>query len=268
MRRGITQAGRDVDRAGFTLVELLTVIAIIVLLIALLFPGFSSAQDRARVVACISNQRNIVAGSLLYAADHEGSVPRDDGPSNPWRTYMTAQGGTRYVNDFPHGMGSVYAKRYVNEARSFYCPSRDRDGSANTYTEYWGRIGAGPLEWRTGPGNRARAGYYLNFYRISSFAYPVLGDSITDLPHLRGIVLPPDRRILTIDVFRNWGASPGRNLVYHDNVVVLSKLDGSAGGYDKTIAQLRYQTDARANTIDGNYPVADLIVADLLGTAP
>ena len=43
--------------AGFTLVELLVVIAIIALLAALLLPALSQARQQARTARCVSNLR-------------------------------------------------------------------------------------------------------------------------------------------------------------------------------------------------------------------
>ena len=46
-------------RGGFTLVELLVVVAIIAILMAILMPALSIARDKARQVACIGNVKQI-----------------------------------------------------------------------------------------------------------------------------------------------------------------------------------------------------------------
>jgi prepilin-type N-terminal cleavage/methylation domain-containing protein len=56
---------------GFTLIELLVVIAISALLVGLLLPSLGAAREAARVGACASNQRQLVAAVLLYAGDHD-----------------------------------------------------------------------------------------------------------------------------------------------------------------------------------------------------
>jgi prepilin-type N-terminal cleavage/methylation domain-containing protein len=61
--------------SGFTLVELLVVMAIIILLLAVTLPAVGKAQMAARRAACSSNLRQIGHATLSYAADHEGMLP-------------------------------------------------------------------------------------------------------------------------------------------------------------------------------------------------
>ena len=60
---------------GFTLVELLVVIGIISMLIAILLPALSAAQESSRSVACLSNLRQMGMAAHMYAADHAGLLP-------------------------------------------------------------------------------------------------------------------------------------------------------------------------------------------------
>lgn len=57
---------------GFTLVELLVVVAVIVVLVALLVPSMEQAFEQARRAACMTNQRSLYLANTLYAQDFNG----------------------------------------------------------------------------------------------------------------------------------------------------------------------------------------------------
>ncbi len=51
---------RSHSRAGFTLIELMVVIAIIGILVAILFPVFSTAREKARQAKCQAHLMQLV----------------------------------------------------------------------------------------------------------------------------------------------------------------------------------------------------------------
>jgi prepilin-type N-terminal cleavage/methylation domain-containing protein/prepilin-type processing-associated H-X9-DG protein len=59
-------------RRAFTLVELLSVIAIVAAIVALLFPAASALRQRARAAGCLSNLRSLQMASLAYSTDSAG----------------------------------------------------------------------------------------------------------------------------------------------------------------------------------------------------
>ena len=90
---------------GFTLVEILVVIAIMCVLFALLFPVIVGAVEVARRAACLCNLRNIAVGAFGYASDFTGHVPVTP-PNNKWCDDMR-----------------LFYPTYVEELRVFVCPS-------------------------------------------------------------------------------------------------------------------------------------------------
>jgi prepilin-type N-terminal cleavage/methylation domain-containing protein len=59
---------------GFTLIELMIVILVILILAAILLPQFGVARERARKVACVSNQRNIETAASMWMIDNTPQV--------------------------------------------------------------------------------------------------------------------------------------------------------------------------------------------------
>ena len=122
--------GREVcaARRGFTIIELLVVLAIIMILVSLLLAGLRGAREAARTTVCLSNQRQITLAALNYAnlnRDHilrEGSVrpPPHDRDRLSW-----AVGVRPYLDD------TIPADRDLDDlfATSPYYkdPSRPRD---------------------------------------------------------------------------------------------------------------------------------------------
>lgn len=89
--------------AGFTLIELLVVISIIALLVAILLPALRQAREVAQTMACLSNERQLGIGFVLYISDsphgrYPAAEPRVWSSSNTYDSgewWHTAVG--RYV---------------------------------------------------------------------------------------------------------------------------------------------------------------------------
>jgi prepilin-type N-terminal cleavage/methylation domain-containing protein/prepilin-type processing-associated H-X9-DG protein len=68
-------------RCGFTLIELMVVIAIITLLAAITLPAVARARSSSRSTVCINNLRQWGLATRAYAMDHEDYLPPDGSPN-------------------------------------------------------------------------------------------------------------------------------------------------------------------------------------------
>jgi prepilin-type N-terminal cleavage/methylation domain-containing protein/prepilin-type processing-associated H-X9-DG protein len=89
---------------GFTLIELLVVIAIIAILAAILFPVFAQAREKARSIACLSNEQQLALAFIQYEQDFDEATPNGVNP------YGGAQGWA----------GQLFS--YVKSSGVFLCP--------------------------------------------------------------------------------------------------------------------------------------------------
>ncbi len=103
-------------RRGFTLIELLVVISVIGVLVAILFPVFSTAREKARQVKCRNNMMQLVTKLNQYRKDN-GRYP----PS----PYYDDIGDKKY-----HGGFSDLYPEYIEDLNLFICPD-DREALKN-----------------------------------------------------------------------------------------------------------------------------------------
>ncbi len=114
---------------GFTLIEILVVVAIIALLIAVLVPSLAAARAVARTSVCASNEKQMGLAMAAFAAEHKGRIPRGisrhgkPDPSGPvnWVRMVARMFGDR--NNYAENFNRVPVERHA----VFSCPQRSQE---------------------------------------------------------------------------------------------------------------------------------------------
>lgn len=169
MNSAFTPARAAATRAAFTLIELLTVIAIIGILAAILIPTVGAVRRHAQAASCISNLRQIGVAMNLHAQENKDNLPIAIGTTGSWRENMWQSQVQPYLEnkkptDFAGEVDSVFAG-------VFRCPGK-------------------PNYDINGPTDREKLSYGMNSFgdglnaakvrKLRSIAQPALTLLVTD----------------------------------------------------------------------------------------
>src|ERR1035437_2814888 len=88
-----TRSSPVVQRRGFTIIELLTVMAIIAILTAILLPVLGMAREQARRATCQSNMHQIHEALAMFQKDTLGVPPGLWDPAQYNSLGLTSNGG-------------------------------------------------------------------------------------------------------------------------------------------------------------------------------
>ena len=123
-------------KRGFTLIEMLLVIAILAILISLLVPLSRAGIDQARAAECASRLSSVYEMCMAYATDHDGFLPEGNG-DNPGtfkhtrKAHIDRQG----VKQYRDGRWiDSYIKQLGIPEKVWYCPY---PSSPEKKPEYW-----------------------------------------------------------------------------------------------------------------------------------
>jgi prepilin-type N-terminal cleavage/methylation domain-containing protein len=177
MRDDLMQTTGDRSReAGFTLIEILVVIAVIAVLVAILLPCLNHAREAGRRAACMGHMYQLQIAWHLYAVDWHDHivngqpVPQLGGSQTP--NYGKPWLATYVPNGYSGPTAALTVMRtgalapYIADVRTYLCPGRYRhrqDVNGYLRTDEWvssyGILGSmnvfAPEDW----GNRVACGF-------------------------------------------------------------------------------------------------------------
>ena len=140
-------------RKGFTLVELLVVMAIISILAGLLLPALQRARQQAQQVSCLSNMKQTAAAVQLYAIDFDGYLPTS--PHAGGQGTYAAYGGSvyhdfgfyrwaSYLTTYPWWTNQLYPYSGGALSGAWKCPVVERSAAGVTEARI---VDSGPISY-------------------------------------------------------------------------------------------------------------------------
>ncbi|MEI6425087.1 MAG: type II secretion system protein [Lentisphaerota bacterium] len=183
---------------GFTLVELLIVVAIIGILASMLLPALAIAKAAAKRTTCIGNFRQIGFASASYINDNDGFLVLSNNASEP--DTWTGFNWTNWILYFRRDMGDsfFYNCMVCPSSPSYKMPETARKHTSNTAISYYD------------------AHYTYNSTQLSSNSKPVRIDQIRT----------PDSKLAFCDYGTGKGINYSVGASIGSGVVVLNYMPG------------------------------------------
>lgn len=213
------------SRRGFTLIEMLVVVAIMAVLVAVLIPTLAGARESGRSARCLSNLKQAALICALYADDHRSVGPALGVP------YAAIPNWALVVLDGA-GRAGTGAEMYA-EATVLVCPTtRARSGESITRAYAMNATGhardpSDPLRCDDPDNYDAEQAHVRYFLVDAARAGPILVDSLPQSPSPGS---PPPTRTASVLDFRQAAHVTERLATMHGgNATNHANYDGSAG---------------------------------------
>ena len=184
---------------GFTLIELLVVIGIIALLVAMLLPALTKAQEASRRASCLSNLRQVHLAFHLYALENKDAVPLGHRSRSKQFNSMVYSFTTKSWVLF----GLLCQAKQIRTPQILFCPSENNPKFMyNTEANPW------PPPDVT-PGANVQAGYGARPEQ------ELPDDLLSPPPHLQPLAMPRLTRFKNKAIFADLTAARTRVITRH-----------------------------------------------------
>ena len=234
---------RTDTRSGFTLVEMLVVISIIVVLVAILFPVFAGARHKSRMVRCQTNLSNLTQALTEY--------------KRQYHRYPPAPRYNETDEIYTGGFSALYPD-FIDNYTDLLCPDdntvsqhmeeakRRRYSSYNGIYNYAEDMGSSePWEFATDTDTgHLKITYNYNGYDYKGWDRSVPGDPPVDDP----LMPPGDPKPAWLD--RGWKYYPRLSNIYAPEYTVVTHCPWHRNFYSKdaevrdTFVNLGNETDS------------------------
>ena len=106
---------------GFTLMEILVVIAIILVLAAIAFPVFATIQNRANKAVAMNNMKQLGSAAGSYTSQNDGLLPAEDAKgTDTWAAAALPDNAKAWYNALPVILNQKSVAQYASNPQAFY----------------------------------------------------------------------------------------------------------------------------------------------------